>query len=331
MNWRICVLYSYLVILLVSCSDQKLIWSWKLDGRSFGQPLISGETVVIGSQAGEVIAGDVHTGTKRWQVRLGSAVLSSPAVDDRHVFAATEGGHIFCLSLDAGRELWKIATGDSFEAPLMLDQDRLYVPSAGGVIYCVSKSDGKVLWRFEAGKKYSAAVTKGGSHLLIGGWNGMFYCLRPDGEIQWRFQASQRITEPAVVRNNSVFFAAYDGYIYAMDIPTGRLLWRTLAKQPANVVLIENHLVTTSEKDLLTISPQDGGVQKRIPFQNWITRVFVDGRQCIAIARTLQSVDLASGEKSKLIQLQNSIFKVAFLPDMLVVTDDANSVYGFRR
>lgn len=50
-----------------------------------------------------------------------------------------------------------------------------------------------------------------------------------DGEQVWNFVAGGRITEPPVVHQKLALFGCHDGYVYAVNLRDGSLVWRFLA------------------------------------------------------------------------------------------------------
>ncbi len=51
---------------------------------------------------------------------------------------------------------------------------------------------------------------------------------RRSGKVIWSLTADARISSPPLVQDGRVFIGAHDGYVYACELATGKLLWRSL-------------------------------------------------------------------------------------------------------
>jgi outer membrane protein assembly factor BamB len=319
-------------ILLLSCTaGNRPVWDWSLESRCYGRPVIDGENVYIVSQSGEVISGKFKNGEKNWSVKVDGPVLAEPDYSDKYIFIATQNGFVYALDKQDGKTIWKKNLDpDHFVAPLTLWDDLLIVPSRDGNLYGMSAGNGEAIWKHSGNKKYNTKAIISDPYIFIGGWENDFYCLRKDGTVNWRFKASHVIVEPALIHRNVVYFTAHDHFVYALDVPTGRLIWRFQATYPTELLMIRNELVFGSKSDLLVLDPQNGKELRRIKTDRNIDRVFSWGDHCIAVSRKMLDIDPKSGEIKTLIQARKPLFKIAFPDGMFVVSDDFNRIYGYK-
>jgi outer membrane protein assembly factor BamB len=108
----------------------------------------------------------------------------------------------------------------------------------------------KERWAFRAGSAVTASpavATVGGvSTVYVGAWNGIFYALNAvTGQKIWSFTVdmvggcvpgSCRIGSSAFVdvKNNIVYFGAFNAFVYALRASTGALLWKRQLGDPSN-------------------------------------------------------------------------------------------------
>jgi len=146
----------------------------------------------------------------------------------------------------------------------------LFVGNENGVVHAVSK-DGKLLWKFETGKPIRAQPTLIGTHLYVHSDSGFLYKLdAKSGKQVWRARVDNG-SEPRIPTNEEktrwdrygssvvtdgrkLFIASRDKNVYALDIGSGREIWRVKA---ADIMTATPALY----KDALIFAAFDGKVQ----------------------------------------------------------------------
>lgn len=208
--------------------------AWVVEGVGYGQssPVTWQGQVYLTSVSGankercHVVAYDLATGTKRWQVDFDAAsgaenntyvskAAPSPVVDAAGLICFFEGGDLLALTHD-GKVRWQrnlvqefgqIESRHGLSASLEQDQDRVYVwveRSADPYVLAVQKESGKDIWKVPGIGATSWASprlvpVKGGSHLVLSGM-GLLVGLEPaSGRELWRFTAIRGNSTPTPI------------------------------------------------------------------------------------------------------------------------------------
>lgn len=167
----------------------------------FTTPVVTGDTVVVGSCSGAVFGLDKVSGAVRWSFEpgrqggapsqfhgeplpLGTMVLV-PA-DDR-----LDGGGIHAFDSASGRPIWHAWVGN-VPTDLAIKGDRVVGGTEAGGLVAVSLRDGGEQWRFA-----------------------------PSGPVSGRAR-----TQAPIVAGETVYFGARDGALYALDVDDGAVAWR---------------------------------------------------------------------------------------------------------
>lgn len=329
---RVTILLFFLPVL--SCRNQSSsVWKWTLESRSYAQPLLKDTRVYVVSQAGEIISGDPSNGDKQWTTKVDGPILAEPALQERRLFAATENGRIYALDANNGRILWqKRQEGDGFTAPLTIGDDVLLAPSSNGTLYAMSCTDGRPLWNIPGNKKYSAGAIIQGSRFYVGGWAQDFLSIGKDGAVNWRFRAGQIIAEDAVIHRNTVYFSAYDDYVYALDAISGRLIWRIAASRPTRPYLIGGNLIVASGQDFLVLRPVDGRIMQRLSPRSIILRCYAANDRMLFVTSKpgIYELDPRTPAIRPMIEPRFALFKWAWKDSILVASDQQYGIYGFK-
>lgn len=326
-------IFILLLLFLSACKTSTTpVWQWNLESRSYADPIIDGKTICVVSQAGEIILGEYETGKKLWTRKLAGQIVAAPAISSEYLFAATQEGEVAAFEKQSGNKIWTKHLEDAFSAPLTPVQDMLIVPSQNGRLFALSQINGELLWMHEGNKRYNVRAVNHGPYLFIGGWSGEFYCFRTNGTINWKFQGSSRLTEEAVVRKNTVFFPDHEDYVYAFEIPSGKLIWRYGVRNPTNLILVGEELVVgDGDTNLHVLQPNSGQLLRKINVRKRINRIYEWNQKCIVVSKNAQEIDVVRSEISPFLSAPEPIFKLAFPEGFIVATGETYSVYGYRR
>jgi outer membrane protein assembly factor BamB len=87
-----------------------------------------------------VLARDVATGARLWNTDLGREITSPASVAGDTVLVGTNSGEVLGLDADGGTVKWEFYVGDGsiFDAPVTVG-DTIYVVSQGGNLYALSE------------------------------------------------------------------------------------------------------------------------------------------------------------------------------------------------
>lgn len=105
---------------------------------------------------------------------------------------------------------------------------------------------GKITWTFDtAGEVWTDPIIVH-QFVLVGCQKGFFYCLdKISGNLLWKYDLNEKGPRNAVANNETVYFGA-GNFIFALDISTGNLKFKTSLGETTSFVsprLIENKLV----------------------------------------------------------------------------------------
>jgi outer membrane protein assembly factor BamB len=67
--------------------------------------------------------------------------------------------------------------------------------------------------------------------ILVGTRDGWLHALDTDGKRVWDFKTGGRIEAPPLIDGEAVYFGSSDGGLYALELATGKLLWRYDAQE----------------------------------------------------------------------------------------------------
>jgi outer membrane protein assembly factor BamB/predicted phosphodiesterase len=211
----------------------------KIDASIFAEPAnvistpaLSGEYIVSGNQAGEVVTR--YKGKPLWKQQTNGAIFSSPAIRDNKVIIGSADSSIYCFDLRKGTIVWKKTTGAAVLGSPLINGDTVFIGGSDHSYLALALSSGKTIWKFDGlnGPVVSTPLLYDGK-LIFGAWDRNLYAVKSaTGELVWKWNngSTVRNYSPAsctpVAANGVVYIVAPDRYITALDASNGTVLWR---------------------------------------------------------------------------------------------------------
>lgn len=209
-----------------------------------GGPVAGSNKVFIGSENGQVFALDANTGDLSWQAKVKGEVINAPALDSGYIVVNTSSGIMKAFDVETGEDRWQV---EQDVPPLTLRGISAPVISAGGVI--VGTASGAVTvfllekgqrgWTAEIGEatgttELERVVDVDANPLVFGdkvysvSSRGNLVALEiRSGRILWKRQYSSY--RQLSISGNTLFLTDVKGHVYAIDRNTGLERWSQLA------------------------------------------------------------------------------------------------------
>lgn len=231
--------------------------------------------LITANTAGQVIALNINTGERVWRFATKGKVYSTPAVWKDIVVVGSSDHFIYGVNARTGALLWELKTAKAVLGSPVIDRGIAYIGGSDGTFRAVEVKSGKVKWVFDKVKGYvSTLPTIAADKVIFGSWGNGFYALNKySGALEWEWNnghANRMFSAAAcypVVSNERVFIVAPDRYMTALDLETGKVIWRE-KKDPFRVRESmgvskdgKTIYVKTMDGELLGISPYDNTMQ----------------------------------------------------------------------
>lgn len=177
------------------------------------------DKVFVGTEDGQVIALNPQSGETLWSVNVKGEVLAAPVAAEGLVLVNTGGGRIFALQPDTGEQRWMHETENAI---LTLRGISQVSAQSGGVIYGTGNGKIGALIADKGVPAWEEAITvaKGATDLA-------------------------RIIDvdaTPIVDNGTIYAIAYNGQLVAMELRSGRILWKREYASFRDMVLENNVL-----------------------------------------------------------------------------------------
>lgn len=193
------------------------------------------DKIVFGCSDGRVKVLDRKQNKLLWQLQLPGAVYSTPLVTGDKIIVGGIDGKLSAYSLKEGKEQWVQSIAIPIISEAIIEKGLLYIGSGNGTMYCLSVEDGAIKWKFDGVQgQIQARASLSGNHLVFGAWDKFLYCLdATNGALKWKWTngSPQKLYSPGnvvpVIADNKVLIVAPDRYMTAIELASGRTIWRS--------------------------------------------------------------------------------------------------------
>jgi outer membrane protein assembly factor BamB len=216
---------------LVSAIDVatgSVIWSIETNDIALGVTLaVSGKSVFVGTNTGELLALVAASGTEQWTFQAADQ-LGSPVVANGVVYAGDRAGNLYAVDVATGALLWQEATGSFGVSPAVANGMVIAGGGQDSVLYAFDAATGEEIWRVANGSGVGASpVISESSIFIIGPETTLLALDLATGMERWRVDIDAAgglgVSFPAVA--NGVVYVVDAGALHAIDAVTGSEIW----------------------------------------------------------------------------------------------------------
>lgn len=206
----------------------KPVWTYDLRERAYASPLISGDVVIVGSDAKKVVALTLATGKPRWQVDVDGEADTAPAEGPGGVVVFAAGRVLYEVKLDGTIRFRLKLPRKIYSSPAIADDGTILVGAQDKKLYAVSP-EGAVRWSKDLGGDVDCAPSIGDAGRIYAASDaGEVVALDLQGKERWRSRVGGFIRGGLTVGRGGLVFAGTYGpapRIVALDGATGRERW----------------------------------------------------------------------------------------------------------
>jgi outer membrane protein assembly factor BamB len=260
-------------VIALSMRTGAIVWLHPLPSGAEGSPLVNGDSVFYGDQAGTLFSANVSTGHINWTFQASGPIKGGAAKAGNNLYIDDYGGDVYDIDARNGHQIWEssadggdlgFSSGNFYSTPTVAF-GRVYVGNTSGYIYSFAAGTGQLAWSYGTGNYvYSSAAVADvpglGPTVYMGSYNGDFYALNArSGAVRWvhRDIHGDRISGSATVVNNVVYYSDLDDKTTTgLDTRTGRVVFSFADGAFSPVVADEGHIYLSGGYVLYELIPE---------------------------------------------------------------------------
>lgn len=208
---------------------------FETEGEITSSPVVSGDTVYVGSSDGTLYAIDTSTGNERWSYEPDQSYgfeQSSPAVASGSVFIGTAGRQVVSINAETGEQQWSHNVIGPIHSSPAVAGGIVYILDGNGTLLAFDAQTGEQQWS-EPSESYVAANEGTSSPAVV---DHTVYLGSPRGDLRaldletgeeiWSFDTGRNapLASPAVA-NGTVYIGGFGRYVFGVDAQSGEQQW----------------------------------------------------------------------------------------------------------
>lgn len=278
--------------------EPKVVWSESVgdgvkDYFSRIKPTIAYGKVFTASRNGDAYALDAASGKELWSVDLSNlnndrgffdgrvpALLNGgPIAGINKVFIGSENGDVFALDAETGELAWQNEVkGEIISAPA-IDSGVLVVNSASGILKAFNASNGEEIWSVVQDvpaltlRGTSTPVMASGGVLLGTATGELTVYILEKGQQGWTAEIGEPtgatelesvidVDAAPVVYGDKVYAVSSRGNLVAVELRTGRILWKRKYSSYRQITIDGNSIFLTDAKGHVYAIDRNNGLER---------------------------------------------------------------------
>jgi outer membrane protein assembly factor BamB len=227
-------------------------WRVATGGMVRASPTITGGLVIVGGSDSTVYAIGLANGTVRWRYPATGPVSSTAALAEGLAFVQSDDGTLHAIDVREGRARWTRPggapvplgwgheNGDYFTSSPVVADGLVIVGGRDGLLVARDVATGRERWHYSAECEIWGSPAVADGVVVVGDQCGRVHAvLVGTGARRWRFRTvgdtlvsasfgfdRRTIQSSPAIWSGTVLVGARDGFLYAIDLATGRERWR---------------------------------------------------------------------------------------------------------
>ncbi|HEX9036574.1 MAG TPA: PQQ-binding-like beta-propeller repeat protein [Ktedonobacterales bacterium] len=204
----------------------ELLWAFTTGDEVRATPLLTPDTVYVGSYDNTFYALDRRTGGLRWKFMTGGGICGRAAIWHDLVIIGSEDASIYALNANTGAQVWRQPTGRQVRSSPRVFNDAVYIGSDDGSMYALDPRSGSPLWRYTTFREVVSSPAHARGNLFFGSRDGYVYALDAiSGEKKWAFRTNAEVISTPWVDGDFVYIGSTDFGVYCLDAKSGWKAW----------------------------------------------------------------------------------------------------------
>jgi len=155
--------------------------------------------------------------------------LGVPVIAGNRVYMG-EGSRLLAIEIVTGEIAWEfLISGNARIAYAPIARNGvIYLGPGDGILYAIEAKSGELLWKIDREKdwQYLRQLHIEDDMLVAGGYHDELFGIDlTTAKLRWRFNAGNFVNSH-LVSNGMTYFWSPTGWVYALDVMTGKVVWR---------------------------------------------------------------------------------------------------------
>jgi len=203
--------------LYCASADGKQIWRTPLEAEAPAPPLVTEETVVVGTLAGTVCAFERTTGKLLWRVTPENphAIYARPSMGPSSILVGNDGGRLISIAR-TGELLTSMEFEGLIRQPVAVQEAMVVVGDSSGLLRRINPADMTEIWSTRLPGPLAVEPIIEGGVIWCGAGRNLVAVDAEDGSKITR-RTAEAETSDVLLAHGRIYWATTDGHIGAVN------------------------------------------------------------------------------------------------------------------
>lgn len=267
----------------------KTIKVLRLNGMAIFNPVIAGDLLMLGSNAGVIMAFDLNTAKQKWSSGKEGYVFNVSCVADDLLFFSglktpkdfSSRGEGVAGAMDpfSGQLKWTLKT-KGFPTRIAVADHKAVFGDEDENLFALDSKTGQELWKVNVESKVIVPAIMDGRVFFPGEDGNVRAVSLKNGQLEWKAKLPDKVRRSPGLHQNTVFVCGLYNSIYALDAATGQVKWIFKTSKPCLApFIIQSASETTllflcEDKHLYSLDVNSGQLRWKYKNDNLISKTY---------------------------------------------------------
>jgi len=170
-----------------------------------------------------------------WQYPTGAAIRATPVCDGKFVFVGSSDGYLYAVQKANGKLAWKYHCGAAINASPAYSKDVVYISTLNQNLLAINASNSRLIYTKSIGENpvydwgfdyYSSSPVLKADTLFIAAADGTINALdKRNGATYWSSKPGGFIRATPAIADGVLYVGDVKGILYAVESKSGNLIW----------------------------------------------------------------------------------------------------------
>jgi hypothetical protein len=197
-------------------AEGTVLWRTEVGGEVASAPLVTEETVVVGTLDGHVCCLDRNDGAQMWSVEVGAPVYASPRMGPSSILAGDDAGKLNSITRE-GEMLASLQFEGLIREPVGVREEMVICGDSSGLVMLVNPSEMSEVWRVQLDGPLAAEPILTGDAVWCGVGRRLVKLSLEDGGVLVTHEAHAETTD-CIAAHGRIYWATGDGHIRCVSV-----------------------------------------------------------------------------------------------------------------
>ena len=204
----------------------EVVWAYTTGDEVRSTPLLSADTLFIGSYDSFFYALDRRSGSLKWKFKTDDGICGRAAIWRDLVIIGSEDASVYALNAQTGALAWRHPTARHVRSSPRVFNDLVYIGSDDGAMYALDPRTGAQIWSHPTYREVVSSAAYARGLIYFGSRDDYVYAVDAQtGEKKWSFRTSAGVISTPWVDDDYVYVGSSDFTVYCLEAKSGWRAW----------------------------------------------------------------------------------------------------------